>query len=344
MSDKFENEIIWDKFFGPLKPALSYDDVFIVPQYSEISSRKEVDVSTTINEKKVEVPIIVANMESVINTDVCSKAIDAGGIGALHRMQSIDEAVKEYLDVKNNTDKNVPIFVSIGVNRDTKERFQELYRNGAREFVIDIAHGHSKQMKKMIEWIKGNYLYTYLMCGNVATPKAIEDLVNWGANSCKIFVAPGQVCVTKNVTGCTVPTLSCAIECAKQKDILEYKLGKKICLVADGGAKEIGDVAKAIGAGCDLVMSGRFFSECVEAPGQGTYRGSASKEVQNKYRSDHEYVPTPEGKSIHVELTTDVKQIITDIAGGLKSSFSYVGARNMKEFHQKCRFGVHYNK
>ena len=325
--------------------ALSYDDVFIVPKYSDISSRKEVDIATKINGKPVGVPIIPANMETISDRILCEEVRKAGGVPALHRFQSIESACGEFYKMNVMSYSRSPLFVSIGVNRDSKERAQELYNVGAREFIIDIAHGDSYQMKNMIQWMKANLPECFVMAGNVGTGEAVRHLGLWGADAVKIFIGPGSVCVTKNVTGCTMPTFTCAQDCVMAKNDFEQKYGRELVICADGGVREIGDITKAIGLGCNLVMSGKMFAGCIEAPGKGVYRGSASSDVQTMYRTDKEYIPTPEGKSIFVDFTGEAAgQVVEHIAGGIRSACSYVGARNIKEFQEKCTFGTRHNK
>jgi len=329
-----------------LASALSYDDVFIVPNYSEVSSRKEVDISSTMSDKFVEVPIITANMDSITDRTIAKIVREAGGIAALHRFQSVEEACQEFKEVQLSSKIYSPIPVSIGVNRDSQERARALYYVGAREFVIDIAHGHSKQMKDMIEWMRKECPDSYIIAGNIATPEAFCDLANWGAHAVKVGVGPGAACLTKNVTGVTVPQFTCVANCAMAKD--EYNFHRtnqnKVKLIADGGIKEIGDVCKAIGAGADFVMCGKLFASCKEAPGKGIYRGSASADAQTTYRLDKEYVPTPEGLVMTVELKDSAAEVVTHIAGGLRSACSYVGAHTLREFQENCMFGVRHNK
>jgi IMP dehydrogenase/GMP reductase len=158
-------------------------------------------------------------------------------------------------------------------------------------------------------------------------------------------IVHNSVCLTKNVTGVTLPQFSCIQDCHAGKMIAENTTGRKITLIADGGIREIGDICKAIGQGADFVMSGKLFAGCIEAPGKGIYRGSASSDVQTKYRTDKEYVPTPEGTSIKVEQTNEsVLQLIEHVAGGLRSAYSYSNARNTGEFQTKVLFGIRHNK
>lgn len=336
--------------------ALNYNDVFIIPRHSNISTRKKVDISSQMGKFKVPVPVISANMESVTGARMCKALKKAGALGALHRFQSIDRAVED-LTINLENDK-LPTLVSVGVNRDAHERAEILYNNGARFFIVDIAHGHSEHMKAMIEFLKDLDQENYVIAGNVATGEAAFDLAMWGADAIKVGVGPGSVCVTKNVTGVTVPGFSSVmaavhgarkaeVEILKQEFLklnLDYEninleTMKRIPVIADGGFKEYGDICKALGAGADFIMSGRFFAACDEAPNGRLYRGSASQDVQKQYRNDKQ-MPTPEGKSEILEEAGPVKDVVEAIAGGLRSAFSYVGAHNIEEFHEKCSFGI----
>mgnify|MGYP000896991006 CR=1 FL=1 len=326
---------------------LDFKDVYLIPQYSEIETRSQVDIGITLpknifgNPWKIEVPVISSNMDTVTGGYMAKAMYDAGGLGALHRFMTIEENIKQYELVRGH---RVPsdCFVSVGVNRDSKERTQELYKAGARYFIIDIAHGHSKMMKDMISWIRSEFSDVFLMAGNVATADGVCDLAVWGANAIKVGIGPGAVCLTKNVTGVTVPQLGAIQDCAKGLDCLS--LSNRPLLIADGGIREYGDVAKAIAAGADMVMIGGLFAGTDEAPGElingkKVYRGMASRDAMRVIRVG-ESMPTPEGTSVLIDTKGPVKNIVQDIAGGLRSAFSYSNARNMKEFWNNAKFGI----
>lgn len=329
---------------------LDFKDVYLVPRYSEIETRSQVDIGVTLPRNifgdpwKIEVPVISSNMDTVTDWSMAKAMWESGGLGALHRFMPIDENIKSYVNVRGD---RVPsdCFVSVGVNRDSKERTQELYKYGARYFVIDIAHGHSKMMKDMIEWIKGEYTDVFLMAGNVATGQGAYDLSTWGADAIKVGIGPGAVCLTKNVTGVTVPQLGAISDCVEWFRYYRQKPGfKKPLLVADGGIREYGDVAKAIAAGADMVMIGSLFAGTYEAPGElingkKVYRGMASRDAMRVIRVG-DSMPTPEGMSVLIDGKGTVKTIVQDIAGGLRSAFSYSNARNMGEFQKKAQFGI----
>jgi IMP dehydrogenase len=180
------------------------------------------------------------------------------------------------------------------------------------------------------------------MAGNVATHQGADHLARWGADAIKVGIGPGAVCLTKNVTGVTVPQLGAIKDCSNA--VKNLSLYKRPLIVADGGIREYGDVAKALGAGADMVMIGGLFAGTDEAPGQlingkKVYRGMASKEAMSSIRIG-ETMPTPEGTSILVDTKGSVRTIVEGIAGGLRSAFSYSNARTLHQFQNQAKFGI----
>lgn len=324
------------------RDSLEYDDVFIVPQYSDILSRSEVNTSVKIGNLTLKIPIISANMSSVSESEMCVAMYKSGAISGLHRFLSIEQNVIEYQDVKYTHESEC--FVSVGVNRDSKERAEALYNAGARYFIIDIAHGNSSNMMEMLTWMKkkwGNEIH--VMAGNVCTPEAVENLEKWGADSIKLNIGPGSQCSTKDVTGVTLPTFTTILKCA---DVA------MVPLVSDGGFSNIGDFSKALAAGASLCMSGKFFSATTESPGEiitnsngsfKKYYGMASATAMKKIRPQDETLPTPEGKESLISFKGSAVNVLNDIAGGIRSSMSYVGARNLIEFRSQVTFGTRKN-
>ena len=331
----------------------SFKDVFIIPQYSEVESRAVVDTSTKIFDNlEIDVPVISANMETITEGLMAIAMNNAGAIGALHRFMSIEENVEQYkfATFRESPQEGTYVLVSIGVNGDSEERAAALYEAGARFFIIDVAHGHSLQMKNMIYRMKSRYQDVKdpirIMAGNVATYEAVEDLTDWGADAIKVGIGPGAVCTTKNVTGVTVPQFSAITECANKIN-KDNMFAAHQFIIADGGVTEIGDIAKAIGAGADAVMCGRLFAACAETPGprlngKKIYRGMSSKDAMLRIKSA-DSLPTPEGDSIVIEdEPTTAAEIVKHIKGGLQSAFSYSNAKNVIEFQANVKFGSRY--
>lgn len=324
-----------------------YDQVFIQPDFSDIISRSEVDTGVILSSRdsdlvmKLKVPVISANMDTVTEGDMAKTLWQAGAVGAIHRFMPIPDNVLSYLQVASN--KGMDCFVSIGTSRDWQERSEALYNAGARFFVVDIAHGHSQMMKNTVEWLGSRYGHDiFIMAGNVGTPQAVRDLDSWGVDAIKVGIGGGFVCETKNVTGVNTPMFTTVQICSEVTD-------KPI--IADGGARAYGDVAKAIGAGATAVMSGYFFAGCPENPERSKiydpithtyrpiYRGMASRDAMSVIRDTDKNLPTPEGRSTTTNLKPSAKVVIEEIAGGLRSAYSYVGARSTGEFQSKVKFG-----
>ena len=324
-----------------------YDDVFIMPNYSDIMSRSEVDTGVVLKSSDsdltydLRVSVVASNMDTVTEGEMALALAKAGACGAIHRFMPIADNVLSYLQVASN--KGMDCFVSIGTSRDWQERAEELYKAGARFFIVDIAHGHSLMMKNTISWLRQRFgRDVFIMAGNVGTSQAVKDLDLWGADAIKVGIGGGFVCETKNVTGVNTPMFTTIQHCADATD-------KPI--IADGGARAYGDVAKAVGAGATAVMSGYFFAGCPENPDRSRiydptagelrsiYRGMASRDAMAVIRSGDAGLPTPEGRTTTTGQKPPAKNVVEEIAGGLRSAFSYVGARNFSEFQAKVKFG-----
>jgi len=319
--------------------AYSYRDVLIVPAYSEVTSRSNVDLSTQLGPIKLNLPIISANMKTITGYKMAIAMYNSGGLSILHRFYSIEQAVDEYKKCNH-----INVGVSIGVKEDDKKRFDKLYEAGARLFCIDVAHGHHVLVKNMIKWIKNQeFLFTrdvkdrpIIIAGNIATADAAFDLTEWGADIIKCGLGNGKQCSTRRQTGVGYPQLTALENIAEQLNNQRVKPG----IIADGGITCVGDIAKSLKF-ADTVMIGSFISGTSETPGNvfknekgqfyKVYSGSASGENKN----DNSFV---EGMTSEVLFKGHVRYILDEIKNGLSSSFSYVGANNLAEFKQRCKF------
>lgn len=324
------------KFFeNPEQIGLSYNNLYVIPKYSEITSRTEVDTSICLGNMTLKTPVLSANMDTITEEEMLYAMHKGGGAGVLHRFLTVDKTKEIVLRALAD---QINFFVSVGVGEEERLRVRELYEVGCRNFVVDIAHGHSVAMKDMLKFIKSNFKDSYVMAGNITTTEAVNDLTLWGADSIKVGLANGMVCSTKNVTGVLMPMVSALVACSK---------AAKVPLIADGGVREIADICKAVGLGATAVMSGFLFAGTQETPNMSSYRGMASKgamEAQAKlknYNGDRK-IPTPEGKELSTETLPNygisATEVCKQIAGGLRSSLSYCGARDMKHFHPQFGF------
>lgn len=327
------------------KTYLGYDDVFIIPQYSDVETRQQVSTKTILKgvhsklDITLETPVISANMDTITEHEMAICLAKQGAQGALHRFLTKEQNVEQYRLVQ---EAGQDCFVSIGVSPEDRERAILLFYAGARRFIVDIAHGHSLKMRETITWLRTNFgNEVFIVAGNVATGEAACTLEAWGADAVKVGIGPGFVCTTKDVTGVTVPMFGCLEQCFSQN------YAKNI--IADGGARSYGDIAKAIGLGAKAVMSGYFFAGCNEIPDVAKvvnhisgnqsfiYRGMASSDAMKVLKKDK--LPTPEGKLVEVSSKGSAEHVIKDIAGGLRSSMSYSNANNTTEFVSNVKFG-----
>jgi IMP dehydrogenase len=316
--------------------ALTYDDVLIPPQYSTVDSRWDVDISTDLTGiGKINIPMISANMDTVTEFEMAIEMAGLGGVGFLHRFMDIERNVHQYNRVVQHVGNNKAI-ASIGIKEEEKERFQALYDVGARIFCIDVAHGHQRNVKKRIKYIKEQSDDITLIAGNIATADAARDLANWGADIIKVGIGPGLMCLTRRNTGVGVPQLYAVTQARKAVP------DKPI--ICDGGVRNTGCIAKAIASGADAVMSGAIFAGCHESPGKiwadddedminqnlyKIYRGSSSAQAKGK----QEFV---EGKANMISYKGPLSMTMAKIEHGLRMSLSYVGARTLSEYRSKC--------
>lgn len=312
----------------------TFDDVLIVPRFSDIESRSEVDLTVETASHSFPSPILSANMDTITGVDMCIALQKCGATGVLHRYMSIDENIKQ---IDRLRESNVLINTIVSVGSGNKEielkRANALYLAGATMFCVDIAHGNSTNCLKMIEHLRGISDKILIIAGNVATTSGVKNLHVAGADVVKVGVGPGSVCLTRVKTGIGRPQLSAIAACAELD----------VPIIADGGMRTPGDICKSLAAGAHMVMLGGMLAGCDETPGETcygaykTFRGMASQEAQNGLCISGNY-KTEEGDSKRVRCKGPVADIIKDILGGIRSSLSYCGARNLREFRERAKF------
>lgn len=319
---------------------ITFDDVLIKPRFSMARSRKDVELASYLWDAHFKLPIMSANMDTITNSAMALAMAEGGGIGCLHRFQSIEENVAMLKQSIHKQTNLVPV-VSIGLGTKELERAEALYHAGAQTVIVDVAHGaniavveHVAELKKLL---KDNVC---VIVGNFGCSEAIKDFKHHLGNDYvlgwKVGIGPGSACTTRLKTGIGVPQLSAILDCAQ--NIPE-------AIIADGGLRSSGDIAKALAAGADLVMLGGMLAGTKETPGEiesdehcnhyKKYRGSASKESYAAQGKDQGYI-TAEGESFTVPYKGSVLPILADIEGGLRSTMTYVGAMTLSEFPERC--------
>lgn len=341
------------------KDALTFDDVLLVPQYSEITPDMA-DVSTKLtNTFKMNVPFLSAAMDTVSEHKLVTALALTGGLGVIHKNMSIADQAKEVEMVKNyefDNEKNKRALIdkkgrlcvgaAIGVTADMMDRVHALMDAGVDVFVLDSAHGDSKNIINAIKNLRLEYSSMELIAGNVATYEGALDLMKAGASAVKVGMGPGSICTTRIIAGIGVPQLQAVMDCARASKEMN------VPIIADGGIKYSGDVVKALAAGANTVMLGGLFATCEEAPGDiyesngkkyRTYRGMGSIEAMAKGSTDR-YFQTghkkfvAEGVQGIVEVKTTVEELVFQLIGGLKAGMGYCGSKDIPTLQEKGTF------
>lgn len=330
------------KIINPVPYALTFDDVNILPRYSEIESRRDISLGQDINGWYFSSPLIASPMDTVCDANMVVALSKVGCDGIIHRFYpTIERQVEECLKLTN---LSIAPIAAIGI-KDYKKRVPELYERAKVYMMdIDVAHGHCIQVKNCIQWIRKNFPLVHIMAGAVATGNATKDLFEWGANSVRAGVGCGSMCSTRIQTGIGVPQVTALME---SRAIADWYNGHIIC---DGGVRTSGDIAKALAAGAHLIIIGSLFAGTKEAPGEEVkqgqfpnhviykkYRGSAS--FESKFARG-ERTTNIEGVSKLVPYRGEVKDVVSDIEDGVKSALSYVGVDNLDSFYEKSQFVV----
>ncbi len=331
----------------PIKEALTFDDVTLAPNYSEILP-SEVDTSIKLsNNIKLQVPLLSSAMDTVTEAKMCVAVAKAGGIGVIHRNLNIKKQIIEIRKVKK---QKLLVGAAVGAGANEFERAKNILKENIDLIVVDTAHGHTKKVADIIKKIKKiKPKKTAICAGNIATPEAAKFLIKLGVDIIKVGIGPGSICTTRLVAGIGVPQLSAILDVRKG-------LGKsKTVIIADGGIKFSGDIAKALSAGADAVMIGSLFAGTDEAPGKiikkdgklfksfrgmgsigAMNKGSADRYFQKKQNDSSKYVP--EGVEGLIKYKGSVSKIVYKLVGGLRSSMGYLGCKQIKSLKNKPKF------
>lgn len=329
------------------KTALTYDDIQLVPDYSTIESRQDINLRTKLSRNYViDIPLIASPMDTVCDGDMAIAMADMGGVGCIHRFMTIEYQTEEVTKVYRHLNGGgfgslsakrgyvVPIMAAIGANGDYLERAQELVRHGVNVILIDVAHGyHSFVINAIHELKKTLPSRIDVIAGNVATGDAAYNLEVAGADAIRVGIGGGSLCTTRIKTGFGVPNITSLEDC---------KVSVKVPIIACGGIRNSGDVAKALAVGASSVILGSLLAGTKEAPGKiieqsdgslyKRYRGAASLETKSVHGQAQRNV---EGESTVVPFKGKVKFVVDGLLDGLRSALSYAGASSIDQFHPK---------
>lgn len=326
---------------------LTFDDVLLLPSYTDIK-REDIDISSNLTaDIKLELPILSAPMDTVTTSSLAIALGKLGGLGVIHRNMTIEKQVEEVEKVRKAVQL---VAAAIGVGKDASERVEALVKKGVEVIVIDSAHGFSKWVVELTKYISHKYKHLAVIAGNVGTAAGAKALIEAGAKAIRVGIGPGSICTTRVVAGIGVPQVTAIMETSA--------IAKKynVPVIADGGIRYSGDIVKAYAAGASCVMSGSLFAGCSETPGEiilrgktkyKSYRGmgsisamqegSASRYGQD-YRKGQEKKLITEGVEGLVSYKGKLEDIVSQLTGGIRSGMYYTGARNIKELQEKSRF------
>ena len=331
-----------------MRQALTYDDIQLIPNYSDVQTRQTIDLATSVSRNwSINIPIVGSCMDTVTEYEMAATLMEMGGVGCIHRFMSIEEQVAQVkkLVAYRDTDltlSHLPIMAAVGVVGDYLDRAVELENAGCNIILVDVAHGHHANMEVALAELKANLTegVTDVIAGNIATAEAAEDLIAWGADGLRVGIGGGSLCTTRIKTGFGVPNVT-SIE-----EVFKVAEGAGVPIMADGGIKSSGDIAKALAVGADCVMVGSLLAGTKESPGailetpQGLYkryRGSASLETKVTHGQKARNV---EGESTTIPFKGGVKFIVNGLTDGVRSAFSYAGSDNIIDYYIRADYNV----
>ncbi|WP_163536985.1 GMP reductase [Gracilibacillus sp. YIM 98692] len=305
-----------------MENVFDYEDIQLIPAKCVVNSRSECDTSVVLGEHRFRLPVVPANMQTIIDENIAKFLAEKNYFYIMHRFEP--ETRKTFIQDMHS--KKLIASISVGVKDEEYSFIKELAEaNLLPEYItIDIAHGHSDAVISMIKHIKQHLPNSFVIAGNVGTPEAVRELENAGADATKVGIGPGKVCITKVKTGFGTGgwQLAALRWCAKAAS-------KPI--IADGGIRTHGDIAKSIRFGASMVMIGSLFAGHEESPGTTVeedgklykeYFGSASEYQKGEKKN-------VEGKKMYVEYKGPLQDTLTEMEQDLQSSISYAGGRKL---------------
>ena len=303
-----------------------YDNVLLLPRKCRVTSRAQCDAGVELGGRRFRLPVVPANMKTVVDEPICAWLASNDYFYVMHRFDLDNVAF-----VRSMKERGLFASISVGVKQSDRDTVDRLANEGlAPEYVtIDIAHGHADSVRDMIGYLKDKLPTTFVIAGNVGTPEAVIDLENWGADATKVGIGPGKVCITRLKTGFGTGgwQLSALKWCARVAT-------KPI--IADGGIRDHGDIAKSVRFGAAMVMIGSLFAGLEESPGRTVevdgqpfkeYFGSASDYNKGEYRH-------VEGKRILEPVKGTLEQKLIEMEQDVQSSISYAGGRSLMDIRK----------
>ena len=340
-----------------MKQGLTFNDVLLVPQYSEVLP-KDVEVSTNLSGLSLPIPIISSAMDTVTEATLATSLANAGGIGILHKNMSIQDQVRQVKEVKQaivqgnsaavDAKGQLLVGAAVGVSEESMSRVDALVQAGVDIITNDSAHGHSKGVIDTVQAVRQRYKTLPIIAGNVVSQAAAKALIQAGASVIKVGVGPGSICTTRVVAGVGVPQLTAVM------DVAEVTKAHGVGLIADGGIQTSGDIVKAIAAGADAVMLGSLLASTLEAPGEHVtidgetykaYEGMGSLSAMQRGSKDRYFQTASDVKKLVAEgveglvkVQGPLADVVYQLIGGLRQGMGYCGAKDLIALQANAEF------
>lgn len=327
---------------------ITFDDLLLVPQYSEVESRSQVSLMTRDNSRACLLPVMSSPMDTVTELDMTLAMVKAGGIGIVHRNMTLDRLIEIFDQLTEESDiqyyGSFKIGFAFGASCEGLARVEKILTRYKRSqhflTCLDVSHAHQKKVLEIVKTFKKMFPDQALIAGNVATSEGALALAEAGADMIKVGIGNGSICSTRLNTGHGVPQASALIDIIPAlREEFEH-----VSVISDGGCKHTGDIAKALALGADFVMLGSMLAGTTEAPGEvldlpgigkhKVYRGMASAAAQEAFTGT---VKSVEGVVSYLPYKGSVIPILEGIRDNLRASLSYSGASNLEEFHEKAK-------
>jgi len=344
-----------------IKEAYTFDDLLLVPSFSKVVPIDTILKTKLTKKITLNIPVLSAAMDTVTEDKMAISLAKLGGLGVIHKNLTIEMQADMVRKVKQaevlTSDKDacldnegrLRVGAAVGVGQDTYDRVNKLYEAGVDIIAVDSAHGHSKGVLETIKQIRSLFPNLDIIGGNVVTAQAAIDLIYAGASCIKVGVGPGSICTTRVVSGVGVPQLTAI------NDVYQVTKQYDIGIIADGGIKLSGDITKALAAGADCVMLGGLLAGTKETPGEiyevdgvevKSYIGMGSLTAMKKGSSDRYFQGgvkelkklVPEGIEATVPYKGEIKDVIHQMMGSLRSGMGYCGCETICELKEKAQF------
>jgi IMP dehydrogenase len=322
--------------------ALSFSDVLLVPQYNEIKSRLDVDLSTRLTRNiKIEIPILATNMSTVCELEMAEALWKSGSCGMIHRFMPQEKLFKI---IDKATEIGIyPICISVGVKQEDCELVELLMKreNKPHIIIVDIAHADCLDAHVMVKFIKENTTNIDVIVGNIATSEACwryceSDYVD----AIRCGVGAGSCCTTRQISGSGNPTLDTIMQC--------YEIAKdyNIPLIGDGGFKTSGDCVKGLAFGCESITLGAMLASTSSSPGELVTENGSKKKKMYGMASKEGMIQggknncTPEGITRLFDFKGNTTDVLNEILGGIRSGCTYSGASNLNQLREKSQYVI----